>query len=303
MSEIKTSIAKTSQTLAQQTAFLNSPSELTDIQFNKIANFIQTNVGIKMPAQKKIMVQSRLQARLKALQISNFDDYIQYVFAGGEQSDEEIALMINVITTNLTNFFRENQHFEIVSQRALPDLIDKGIKNIGLWSAGCSTGEEPYTLSIVMSEFIRKHPGKIIDFSVLATDISSRVLDKAQLAVYPFNSVENISYELKKRYFLKSKATNDSQDATVRLKPEIRQKVKFERLNFMDSSYPIREKKHIIFCRNVLIYFDKPTQEAVIKKLTDHLIPGGYLFLGHSETIFGMDLPLKSIGPTSFIKI
>lgn len=288
------------EVLNEQTSFFTTPSELTDNQFHKIADFIQTNVGIKMPDQKKIMVQSRLQARLKALQINNFDDYIKYVFAGGEQSEEEIALMINVITTNLTNFFRENQHFEYVTEKALPALAEMGIKDIELWSAGCSSGEEPYTLSIVMSEFMRKNPGKISGFSVLATDISSRVLDKARNAVYSLDSVSNIDYDLKKRYFLKSKS---SENALVRLKPEIRQKVTFDRLNFMDRAYPVKTQKHIIFCRNVLIYFDKPTQEAVIRKLVSHLIPGGYLFLGHSETIFGMDLPLKTVGPTSFVKI
>lgn len=280
--------------------YIKSAPELSDSQFNKIADFIQTNVGIKMPEQKKVMVQSRLQARLKALNFDNFDDYTNYVFKGGPESDEEIALMINVITTNLTNFFREKQHLDFLSEKALPDLINSGHSNIELWSAGCSSGEEPYTLSIVMSEFIRQNPGKISDFSVLATDISSRVLDKAMNAVYTMDSINSLPIELKRSYFLKSK---NKEDALVRIKPELRNKVSFQRLNFMDSSYPVPKSKHVIFCRNVLIYFDKPTQEAVIRKLVNHLVPGGYLFLGHSETIFGMDLPLKTVGPTSFKKI
>ncbi len=284
---------------AETINYFESP-ELSEPQFHKIADFIQTNVGIKMPEQKKLMVQSRLQSRLKALNLSNFDEYVDLVFAGGEKSDEEIALMINVITTNLTNFFREKQHFELMTEKALPDLISSGHKSIELWSAGCSTGEEPYTLAIEMSEFVRKNPGKISDFSVLATDISSRVLEKAQNAVYPMESVSELSYELKKNYFLKSKS---SEKPLVRLKPEIRNKVHFQRLNFMDSNYPVQNAKHIIFCRNVLIYFEKQTQEDVIRKLVDHLVPGGYLFLGHSETIFGMDLPLKTVGPTVFKKI
>jgi chemotaxis protein methyltransferase CheR len=274
-------------------------AELTDEQFHKIADFIQTNVGIKMPDQKKIMVQSRLQARLKALGIDSFDEYINFAFSETSASDEEIALMIDVITTNLTSFFRENQHFVAMTEKILPELAGRGIDKVELWSAACSSGQEPYTLSIVMSEFIRTHTSSISDFSVLATDISSRVLEKAVNAVYSMDDIDDLSFDLKKRYFLKSKNVVERK---VRVKPELRRKVNFQRLNFMDNSYPIQGKKHIIFCRNALIYFDKETQEAVIRKLVDWLVPGGYLFLGHSETIFGMNLPLATVGPTIFQK-
>ncbi|WP_303920115.1 protein-glutamate O-methyltransferase CheR [Treponema berlinense] len=277
-----------------------SPAELTDSQFHRISEFIQKNVGIKMPEEKRLMVQSRLTGRLKSLKMSNFDDYLNFAFSGTLEGSEEIALMINAITTNLTNFFRENVHFEYLTDTVLPELAQKNIKKVELWSAGCSTGQEPYTLSIVMQEFMKKNPGKIDDYSVYATDISSRVLDKAIDAVYPMSEVESLSLELKKRYFLKSK---DTVNPSVRLKPEIRQKVSFDRLNFMAPSYPRTTEKNVIFCRNVLIYFDKPTQESVVRKLLEHLMPGGYLFLGHSETIFGMDLPLKTVGPTIFKKI
>ena len=277
-----------------------SPAELTDSQFHRISEFIQKNVGIKMPEEKRLMVQSRLTGRLKSLKMSNFDDYLNFAFSGTLEGSEEIALMINAITTNLTNFFRENVHFEYLTDTVLPELAQKNIKKVELWSAGCSTGQEPYTLSIVMQEFMRKNPRKIDDYSVYATDISSRVLDKAIDAVYPMSEVESLSLELKKRYFLKSK---DTVNPSVRLKPEIRQKVSFDRLNFMAPSYPRTTEKNVIFCRNVLIYFDKPTQESVVRKLLEHLMPGGYLFLGHSETIFGMDLPLKTVGPTIFKKI
>lgn len=288
------------QAIQETVNYFSELPELSDLQFHKIADFIQSNVGIKMPEQKKLMVQSRLQSRLKALSLHNFDEYLDLVFSGGGGSDEEIALMINVITTNLTNFFREKQHFDLMEEKILPDLISNGHRKIELWSAGCSSGEEPYTLSVVMSEFMRKNLGKISDFSVLATDISSRVLDKAQNAVYSLDSIAGLSYDLKKRYFLKSR---NEEALLVRVKPELRQKVSFQRLNFMDLTYPVQEAMHIIFCRNVLIYFEKQTQEAVIRKLIEHLVPGGYLILGHSETVFGMNLPLKTIGPTTFKKI
>ena len=282
-----------------KTVEITSKTTLTDEQFHKIADFIQTNVGIKMPDQKKIMVQSRLYSRLKELKIDNFDEYIDYAFQKNAQGDEEIALMINVITTNLTSFFRENQHFEYMTASALPEIA-KEFDKLEVWSAACSSGEEPYTLSIVIQEFMRTHSGAFKDFSVLASDISSRMLDKAVNAVYPMDEVESLSFDLKKRYFLRSK---DQSNPLVRLKKTTREKVVFQRLNFMDDDYPISTMKNIIFCRNALIYFDKPTQEAVIRKLIKHLVPGGYLFLGHSETIFGMDLPLKTVGPTIFKKV
>lgn len=277
-----------------------SPPELSDSQFQHLSEFIHTNVGIKMPAEKRLMVQSRLANRLKVLGMNNYDDYLKFTFSNTAQGSEEIALMINAITTNLTVFFRENSHFEYLSNVVLPELAQQNLKKVELWSAGCSSGQEPYTLSIVMQEFIRQNQNSINDYSILATDISSKVLDKAIDAVYPMNEIENLSYDIKKRYFLKSK---NQENPTVRVKPETRQKVNFARLNFMDSSYPKTTQKNVIFCRNVLIYFDKKTQESVVRKLLEHLAPGGYLFLGHSETIFGMDLPLKTVGPTIFKKI
>ena len=274
--------------------------ELTDAQFKLLSDFIQNNVGIKMPVAKKLMVQSRLYPRIKTLNFDNFDDYIKYTFNQNIEGNEEIALMIDAITTNLTHFFRESQHFDYVMNAVLPEMFKRDFHTIELWSAGCSSGEEPYTLSIVMQEYMKKHPGQFRDYQILATDISSRVLAKAINAVYPMESVEQLSYDCKKQYFLKSK---DPQANLVRVNKATREKVKFERLNFMSDRYPVSSPKNIIFCRNVLIYFDKKMQEEVIRKLTDHLIPGGYLFLGHSETIFGMDLPLQTVAPTVFKKI
>ena len=151
-----------------------------------------------------------------------------------------------------------------------------------------------------MNEFLRAHPSYFSDFKILATDISTRVLTKAMNAVYAMSSVDKLSYDMKKKYFLRS---CNREKSLVRVKEEIRERVSFQRLNFMDSNYSQCGMKNIIFCRNVLIYFDKPTQEAVVTKLVNQLSPGGYLFLGHSETIFGMNLPLKNMAPTVFRKI
>jgi chemotaxis protein methyltransferase CheR len=279
------------------TRLLKQPASLTDTQFHKIANYIESNVGIKMPATKQIMVQSRLIPRLKALNFDNFNDYINYVFSA---DNNELLLMISAITTNLTQFFRESQHFDFLAQHALPSLHSSGIQQPEIWSAGCSSGEEAYTLSVVMQEYQRTHSGHFSGFSILATDISSKVLDKAVTAIYPEDSIAALPFELKHRYFLKSK---NQENPCIRVNADTRNTVSFARLNFMDDDYTIAKSKHIIFCRNVIIYFDKKTQEAVVRKLVHHLSPGGFLFLGHSETILGMNLPLKNIAPTVFCKI
>ena len=278
----------------------NDENSLTDAQFKKIAAFMEENVGIKMPESKKLMIQARLSSRLKALKFKNFNQYIDHVFSDHKAGQEEMILMIDALTTNLTHFFRENTHFEYMTRSVLPELKSKGLQSLEIWSAGCSSGEEPYTLSMVMNEALRTNPRMFGDFRILATDISTKVLSKAMNAVYPMSSVDKLPYELKKRYFLRS---CDREKALVRVKEEVRNRVFFQRLNFMDDNYASCGMKNIIFCRNVLIYFDKPTQEAVVRKLVNQLVPGGYLFLGHSETIFGMNLPLQNMAPTVFRKI
>ncbi|MCR5289567.1 MAG: chemotaxis protein CheR [Treponema sp.] len=271
---------------------------MSDVEFKTISSYIEKKVGIKMPEEKKLMIQSRLTSRLKALRMSSFKEYIDYVFSS--DSNDEIVTMIDVLTTNLTHFFREKEHFNVLVKTVLPSLVHAGVTVPQLWSAGCSTGEEPYTLSMVMNKYMRKRPGKIENYDILATDISTRVLSRASNAVYPLESVENLPYEIKKLYFLKSKAHVDN--PSVRVKQDIRAKVKFQRINFMDPSYNVG-MKDIIFCRNVLIYFEKKIQEEVIRKLLRNLNKGGFLFLGHSETIFGMDLPVETIAPTVFRKV
>lgn len=273
--------------------------QLTPQQFKRISSFMEKTTGIKLPESKRSMIQARLANRLKVLNFENYSQYIDFVFSSQEHATEEITMMIDLLTTNLTHFFREQTHFDFMSQSVLPSLAKDKITKPEIWSAGCSSGEEPYTLSIVMREYMKNNPGQFIDYSVLATDISTRILSKAIDALYPLDAVEKLPYSIKKEYFLKSK---DPNKPFAKPKAEVRNKVKFERLNFMDSVYKIQPKKNIIFCRNVLIYFDKPTQLAVIGKLIDCLLPGGYLFLGHSETIFGSNFPVKTVSTTVFQK-
>ncbi len=271
-------------------------AQLTDSDFYKLSKFIYKEYGIKMPKIKKVMLQSRLQKRLRALQIDSYKKYIEYVFS--VDGKNEIIHMIDVVSTNKTDFFREPYHFEFLMEEALPYFIKNKLKfHLNAWSAGCSSGEEPYTMAIVMNEFSLANPN--FDYSILGTDISTRVLKSGMEAVYSSDKVDVIPLSLKKKYLLKSK---DQNKKLVKIITNIRQKVIFQRLNFIDSTYNVKNY-HMIFCRNVLIYFDRKTQESVINKLARHLVKGGFFFLGHSESTTGIDVPLKQIRPTVFQKI
>lgn len=273
--------------------------KMTDEDFGRLSTFVYEELGIKMPYQKKIMLQGRLQKRVTDLNLNTFKEYIDFVFSKEGQSDE-IIKMIDLITTNKTDFFRESTHFDYLTDTVLPQMcsVKSGRKLIRLWSAGCSSGEEPYTIAIVMKEFLQNHPE--FDFEIFATDISLRILQKAASAIYSEDRISMIPLALKKKYFLKSK---DYLNKTVKLVPEIRSRVTFSRLNFMDSYYSVEKEFDIVFCRNVLIYFDRETQQDVICKLSSKLKTDGYFFLGHSESITNMKVPLKQIKPTIFRKI
>lgn len=275
-------------------------SKLSTSEFNKLSEFIYTNYGIKMPPVKKIMLQSRLQKRLRVLNMKTFKEYVEYVFSKNGQF-EEIIHMMDVVSTNKTDFFREPVHFDFMNNELIPTVINSGNAPrhlFKIWSAGSSSGEEAYTLAIVMEEAKEKFTG--LDYSILGTDISTKMLQAGANAIYKEQRIESIPLNIKRKYFLKSK---DRTNPTVRLIPRLRQKVIFKRLNFMDQSYTdIKETFDIVFCRNVLIYFDRETQEKVINKLCQKLKSGGYFFLGHSESITGFDVPLKQIKPTIFLR-
>ncbi len=272
-------------------------ARLNDENFKILSEFIQDNYGIKMPKAKRIMLQSRLQKRLRILGITSYEKYIKFVFSPA--GNDEIINMIDAVSTNKTDFFREPAHFEFMKKTLLKKyLTNKNDKYIKVWSAGCSTGEEPYTIAIVLSEFIRNN--FYFDFSIFGTDISTHALKIARDAIYSEERVDVINIDLKRKYLLKSK---DKSKKLIRIVPSLRNKVRYKRLNFMDNDYKVREKFDIIFCRNVLIYFDRENQEKVINKLCNNLKIGGWFFFGHSESITGIDVPLEHIQPTIFRKI
>ena len=273
-----------------------SKERLTDSDFKRLSEFIHRNYGIKMPNEKRTMLEGRLMKRLRSNQIKGFAEYCDYVFSA-EGMEKELIHMINVVSTNKTDFFREPTHFEFLYDTVLPEYHqrNKG-EPIKIWSSASSSGEEPYTIGMVISEFAREN-GSPVPYHIFGTDISSDILERAQMGIYKDERISDVPLAYKKRYFMGNK---DPQKKLVRVVPEIRKNTSFMRINLMDSVYPIQEQFHVIFCRNVLIYFDRPTQEAVINKLCNHLVPGGYFFLGHSESATGMQVPLKPLRPTIF---
>jgi chemotaxis protein methyltransferase CheR len=264
--------------------------------FDKLSSFIYETCGIKMPQTKITMLEARLIKRMRALGFVSFGEYCRFLFSP-EGKANELVHMIDAVTTNKTDFFREPQHFDYLVNKAIPDLIKStgvGIRRtLMAWSAACSSGEEPYTLAMVLEEYAKKTPG--FNSMVLATDISTKMLEKAKDAIYDEERVLPVPIELRRKYFLRSK---DPKNKSVRVIPDLRSKVRFRWLNFMNEDFGLREKMDIIFCRNVLIYFDRPTQEKVVDHLCRHLAVGGYLFTGHSETLSGMNLPLEPVANT-----
>ncbi|MFO7658552.1 MAG: CheR family methyltransferase [Bacteroidales bacterium] len=273
-------------------------ARLSDREFDKLSGFIMQEYGIKMPPVKKVMLQSRLQKRLKELNMVSFKEYIEYVFSQKGQQ-EEVIHMIDVVSTNKTDFFREPVHFELLSSQVLPEFYNSHRNNIfRVWSSGCSSGEEPYTMAITLAEFAERNPG--FDYSIYATDISTKMLKVAVDAIYKEEKIEIVPLTFKKKYFLRSK---NREDQKVRIIPGLRNKIMFERLNLISERYNTPDTYDAVFCRNVLIYFDREVQQDILSKICLRLKRDGYLFLGHSESVTGLDLPLKHLQPTVFKRL
>ncbi|MFA6011680.1 MAG: protein-glutamate O-methyltransferase [Desulfobacteraceae bacterium] len=275
--------------------------ELTGKDFKRLASFIHERLGIKVPDFKRSMIESRLRKRLNVLGLKSYTQYCDFLFSG-QGMDQELSEFTDVITTNKTDFFREPHHFKFIQEKALPDLVENtnaGVsRKLMAWSCACSRGDEPYTLAMVLSDYGETR--KRFDFSILATDISTRMLETAVRGIYEEQVVEPVPPEFKKKYLLRSK---DRTRQIVRIKPEIRKRIKFHRLNLMNSDFGLSHKMDILFCRNVIIYFDKPTTEKLIARLCDNLAPGGYLFMGHSELLDVNRYPLVPVAPTIYQKI
>jgi chemotaxis protein methyltransferase CheR len=271
---------------------------LSRADFERLRELVYQESGIHLSPDKKTMMEIRIKRRLRALEISSFGEYCDRVFSP-EGKSSELVHLIDVVTTNKTDFFREPAHFDYLVSKALPDLAARGgpARKSLVWSAGCSTGEEPYTLAMVLSEYSQGCSG--FRFNVLATDICTEVLSKARLGIFKSELIGPVPVELRRKYFLRSR---DRDSDLVRVVPELRSLVEFRRLNLMDSAFDLADLPEIIFCRNVIIYFDRPTQIRLLQKLTRHLAPGGYFFAGHSESLQNMDLPIVPVAPAVYRK-
>jgi chemotaxis protein methyltransferase CheR len=276
---------------------------MSDQEFACFGGFIQTECGIKLPTTKKAMLASRLQRRLKALGFTSFGQYYDHIFDSNGKYEEIIHMFeaVTSITTNKTEFFRESKHFDFLLAEGLKAFVERrpiGFrKKLNFWSAGCSSGEEPYSLAMIMSEFVSQNPA--LDFSILSSDLSSRMLAAAVKAIYPEQVIISVPAELRKKYLMRG---GESQKGFYRIVPELRRRVSFRRINLMDNDYGIQRPIHVLFCRNVIIYFDKETQKHLFRKLFACLVPGGYLFVGHTETLDGVSKQFVRVAPAIYRK-
>ena len=264
--------------------------------YARLCDLIYTEAGIHLGSEKQTMIEVRIKRRLRALDLGSYSQYCDYLF-GPMGLKKELVALIDVVTTNKTDFFREPGHFDFLVEKTLPDFMARNGfgQQFTIWSAGCSTGEEPYTLAMVLSEDAQTHAG--FRFRILATDISTTVLAKAERGIYTDEVVSPVPPALKRKYFMRSR---DRASNRLRVVPELRRLVEFRRLNFMDDEYGLSEKADAIFCRNVIIYFDRSTQERILNKLSHHLVPLGYMFVGHAETLHEMNLPLVPVAPALY---
>ncbi|MCC6708468.1 MAG: protein-glutamate O-methyltransferase CheR [Gammaproteobacteria bacterium] len=263
-----------------------------DAHFELLRKLVGKYAGISLNDTKRQLVYGRLARRIRAMNLGGFDEYCELV---RDENSDEIENFINAITTNLTSFFRENHHFECLVQQVVPTLLktNAATRRIRVWSAGCSTGEEPYSIAMALSEALGNTSGW--DVKILATDIDSNVVATAAAGIYPANRQQGVSDARLKRFFMPAGGAPGS----LRLKDEVRGMIRFAPLNLMEP-WPFKGPFDVIFCRNVVIYFDKETQGRLFGRYADVLARHGYLFIGHSETMFGTCTRFDLIGRTTY---
>ncbi len=271
--------------------------ELSEKELKLIAGFVYDKFGIVLNENKSSLITGRLQKVIKDLGLRSFTEYYEYV--SSDKSGKALSTLIDRISTNHTYFFRESDHFNFFSKRGLPEIGEK-LKNrtkkeIRIWSAGCSTGEEPYTLMILAEEFMEMNKS-MFDISYLATDVSLQALTEAHEGVYPDREVQKVPEELLNKYFIKSN------DKMWKIRSEYKSRILFRKLNLMDNMFPFKKKFHMIFCRNVMIYFDQATRKKLIEKFFNVLDNDGYLFIGHSETISRTNPLFEFVGHSIYRK-
>lgn len=269
---------------------------LGDAEFEFIRHVVAENAGISLGPNKRQLVQGRLGRRLRELNLPSFEAYCDHVRNSGP---EELVALINAITTNVTSFFRENHHFEALASYMLPEAFqrNRASRRVRMWSAGCSSGEEPYCIAMVAREVLPE--GQSWDLKILATDIDSEMIETAKRGIYPLDRLANVSQQRLRKHFHKGTREHSG---SAKIRPEVAELVTFRTLNLMDP-WPMRGPFDIIFCRNVMIYFDQATRERLLNRFADILVTDGYLCLGHSESIHGSSSPFKLVGKTIYRRI
>ncbi|MCW7492123.1 protein-glutamate O-methyltransferase CheR [Leptospira sp. 2 VSF19] len=281
--------------------FRTSLNTIGDAEFEFIKNLVYKQAGIFLAPHKKIMVQSRLNARLRTLGITSFENYVAKLKLDPKFATDEMQELINRITTNKTDFFRENHHFEFLKNQYFPALeqaaANGGQKNLRIWCSASSTGEEPYSIAITVYDYFQTKPGW--NCKIYASDIDTQVIATAKKGVYRDERLEPVSDALKAKHFIK---TVEKDIVYYEAKPHLKALIDFRQINLLHFPFPISEKLDLIFCRNVVIYFDKPTQKTLFQNFELSLKPKGYLILGHSETMFGISDSFKFLGHTIYQK-
>jgi len=265
--------------------------------FQRVAAFVSARTGIRLTEAKKIMVESRLRRRVRAKGAATLGEYVAETLGGSVVDEDEIVNLINAITTNKTDFFRESAHFDFIARVAAPEIAERGREG-KFWSAACSTGAEPYTLAMVLADHALGCPD--FRWSILASDISTDVLATARRGIYPIEMMTPVPEAVSRRYVM---SPNDPKRGEVRIVPELRAAVRFARVNLIDDRWSVDRDLDLIMCRNLLIYFDRESQGRVLERLISHLRPGGFLILGHSDGVSGLDLPLRSLGRSIFKRV
>lgn len=270
-------------------------AHITHEDFERISELVYRHCGINLHEGKMELVRARIAKRLRVSGFDNARDYIDHVEA--DKSGESLTVLLDAMSTNLTSFFRERDHFDHLTSVFLPALAKrKKLKRLRAWSAGCSSGEEPYTIAMTLLEFFGQRSGW--DIKLLATDLSTQVLRHARAGIYSAQRVAAVPAELRNTYFDARKVDGDTVYA---VSPELRQLISFNRLNLM-GEWPFTGPFDFIFCRNVMIYFDNPTQERLVNRYYDMLESGGLLFTGHSESLTGINHRFKYVRPTIYAK-
>lgn len=272
---------------------LGEARELTQDEYNLFRNLIYDKAGINLGDHKMQLVRARLGKRMRAGDFSSYRDY--YEFVRKDASGRELAHLIDAISTNTTHLFREPQHFEFLAKRLSEWAQQSGKHTIRIWSAGCSSGEEPYTLAMTAYHALRDKPGMSV--KILATDISTRMLDRAAQGCFTEEKLRTVPDEYRRNYFTRE---GRGGDAVFRVSPEVRKLITFGRFNLMNQRFVFNNGFEVIFCRNVMIYFDRDTQTALVNRYATVLNAGGYLMIGHSESLNNIEHPLTYVAPTIY---